>query len=198
MRALQIDITKIPLVFKVVSLYMLVGAIFGGVWSLMPHTPTSLPVASFQPVQFTTTSHKQTISGQPVKLTVTRLGIELEIKDGTYNKETDEWTLSEDTAYFATMTKQPNDASGNTFVYGHNTEAVLAPLRDLVPGDIVTIATSNGHIFSYEYTHDTVVPPNLTDVLRDDPKTPRLTIMTCDGIWSQGRRLMYFDFKEVA
>lgn len=199
MSVLRTIIVKIPLFFKVVSLYMFGGAIFLGVWQLIPHESATVPVASIQTAQATVIpSVKQSTSGEPVRLTVTRLGIDLVIKDGTYNKATGEWTLSDDAVYFATMTKQPNDASGNTFIYGHNTEAVLAPLRSLIPGDIVTLATSNGHVFSYSYTHDTVVLPSLTSVFRDNPEKPRLTVMTCDGIWSQGRRLMYFDFKEVS
>jgi LPXTG-site transpeptidase (sortase) family protein len=136
-------------------------------------------------------------TGRPVSIQVANVGIDLKITDGSYDSAHDSWTLTDDKAQFATMTDLPNDRAGQTFIYGHNTDAVFAKLSGLKAGDTATIRTANGHMFTYVYTGEQIVQPSNTQILNDEPATPRLTLMTCEGIFSQTRRIMYFDFKEV-
>ncbi len=197
MRKLRSILTKIPLFPRVVSLHVvlwsvaLLGFYMWGPKSDTTYASTTLPLTAY------TTTHiaENIISGEPDNIRVDRLNINLPIKNGTYDSKTATWTLSSDAAYFATMTTLPNNQHGNTFIYGHNTRQVFEPLSGLVPGDIITITTTNGHVFSYSYSHDSIIPPDLTSVLYSNPKTPQLTIMTCEGILSQTRRLMYFDLQ---
>lgn len=195
MKASLAKLTKIPLIIRVVSLYVCFG--LAGWWltgvtetPVLAYTP---PIEKPKPAVFV----QSTISGKPISVHVPRLGIDLLIVDGAYDRATDSWTLTDDKAQFATMTDQPNDHSGNTFIYGHNTDRVFARLAGLVSGDIVQVKTANGHIFSYAYSGEQSVLPTNTSVLSDTSATPRLTLMTCEGWLSQTRRIMYFDFKEV-
>lgn len=137
------------------------------------------------------------ISGKPAVIIVPRLNVELAVIDGAYNRTNDSWTLSDDKAQFATMTTQPNDQRGNTFIYGHNTDRVFAKLSGLQNGDIAKVKTTNGYTFSYVYSGNDSVQPTNTSVLSENPAKPQLTLMTCEGLFSQTRRMMYFDFKEV-
>jgi len=57
--------------------------------------------------------------------------------------------------------------------------------------------TANNLTFRYVYSGEQIVQPSNTDILNAEPATPRLTLMTCEGIFSQTRRVMFFDFKEV-
>jgi LPXTG-site transpeptidase (sortase) family protein len=114
-----------------------------------------------------------------------------------YDSTHDSWTLSPTAAQFALITTKPNNIRGNTVIYGHNTQAVLAPMKDIAVGDIVSVKTTNGHTFNYTYSHDKIVDPSFTEVFSENPDTPQLTLLTCDGIWSTVRRLMYFDFQNV-
>jgi len=198
MRALKQNFTKIPLVLRAVSLYIVVGS---GLWgtSILIDTVTPQPVQANQIIQLPKKKilSQQIASGHPVNFTVERLGINLPVRDGTYDSHTNEWTLSTDAVFFATLTMEPNEASGNTFIYGHNQSQVIGPMKDIVVGDIVSLKTSNGHTFRYAYSHDSIVAPTFVDILKQDPATPQLTVMTCEGIWSEARRAMYFNLVEV-
>lgn len=198
MRALKQFMTKIPLIIRAVSLYVIAGAIlYGGTTIVAAYTPDPQPAAQIVTAPKIKTLSRQIISGHPVTFSVKSLDINLPVKDGTYDSKTDQWTLTDDAVFFATMTTQPNDTQGNTFIYGHNQPQVIEPMKDIAVGDIVTIKTSNGHTFRYEYVRDAIIAPTFTEVLNEDPKKPQLTVMTCEGIWSETRRLMYFDLVEV-
>lgn len=195
---------KIPLLIKVVSLNIILGGLILAGLTLVPAAEThsittaSAAISETKPTSVIKAPAANTTSGEPSTMSVARLGVNLPIKNGVYNYKTDEWTLSNDAAYYASMTSLPNDSRGNTFIYGHNNDAVLSPLGGLKVGDILTIKTTNGYTFTYRYSHDSIVPPDLTSVLYADPSTPQVTVMTCEGIFSQARRLMYFEFVGVS
>ena len=188
-----------PLFLRVVCLYVIAAL---PIWAISHFTQPSPLVASvqFPPVSTLTTQtiKKQVISGQPARINITRLGIDLPVVDGVYDAQNDSWTLRDDAVQFATITTLPNDVQGNTFLYGHNTVQVLEPVKNIVPGDVLTITTTNGKVFSYAYVSDLSVTPDRTDVLAATSPTPRVTLMTCQGFFSETRRLLYFDFTGVA
>lgn len=193
-------IAKTPLIARVVSLYAVSGLSVGGyisasaVLSPVPARPVA-QVVVFTPKA--NISSRQIISGQPSRIFVERLGIDLPVQDGVYDDQTGEWSLSDKAVYFATITDLPNDNQGNTFLYGHNQKSVIGKMSGLVSGDVVSLVTTNGHEFRYAYTGDEFIKPDQTTVLYESPNKPRLTVMTCEGVWSQARRLMYFDLVEV-
>lgn len=195
------DITaKIPLLTRVVSLYVVVFLIAFSVFQVVSLINPPL-VIKHPPIAVVKNSakiiEKVIIDGQPEYFAVERLGVNLPVKIGTYDQSTDSWTLSDDAVYFAAVSKLPNNQSGNTFIYGHNRDQVIAKLSDLVAGDVAVVKTLNGHSFAYIYVGDDVVSANTTSVLFEETEKPRLTVMTCDGAWSQDRRLMYFDLLEA-
>ncbi len=192
-----IQAIRLPLFVRVVAAYVLVSVpIWLGVSFLQP-SPREIQVASIitadQLVKFETSTR---VSGEPVRIYLPRLGVDLTIIDGQYNKATDSWTLTDTQAQFARMTELPNNEAGNTFIYGHNTAAVFAPLAQLQPGDEAIVYTSNGHSFSYVYTNNHIVQPTTTSILAPS-ETPTLTLMTCEGVFSEARRVAVFDFKGV-
>lgn len=198
MRALRHTITKIPLVLRAVSLYIVVGVgVWGGGQVVQAVSPVQDQVSQAITLPKKRILSQQIISGHPVRFSVERLGIDLPVNDGVYNPQTREWSLSDDAVYFATITTEPNESQGNTFIYGHNQSQVIGLMSAIQPGDIVTIQTSNNHTFRYTYTHDSIVAPTFTAALKEDPDKPQLTVMTCEGIWSETRRMMYFDLLEV-
>ena len=66
------------------------------------------------------------ISGNPVNLQIPSLGTNLSIIPGYYNPQTQEWTLTKDKVQYATITPEPNNEGGNTFLYGHYRSEVFA------------------------------------------------------------------------
>lgn len=198
MKRLRNIFTRIPLVLRVVSLYVVVGlplwfAASTGQFTHRVAADTHItprrPVAAVPLVSIKT--------GAPATVAVPNVGINLPVIQGEYDAVKDSWTLTDDKAQFAAMTDQPNDRAGNTFIYGHNTDPVFAKLSALKAGDVAEVKTSNNLTFRYVYSGEQIVQPTNTDILNAEPATPRLTLMTCEGIFSQTRRVMFFDFKEV-
>ncbi len=134
--------------------------------------------------------------GKPVRLTITRLNIDLPIEDGIYNPEDGSWSLSGYHAQFAYPSAPANDSEGNTFIYGHNNKNVFGPLKKIEEGDMVQIFTDNGHVFSYKFEDAVNVKPDDTSVF-SYKGPPILTIQTCSGNWNEWRRMFRFSFVKV-
>jgi len=132
------------------------------------------------------------ISGEPVRIQIPALHIDLPVIDGYYNKNSKTWTLTKDKVQYAAITPQPNNREGNTFMYGHNRPGVFNILNKLQPGNEVIITTSNGHTFTYTFRTAYETNPNDTSLF-EYKGAPILTIQTCSGVWYQNRQLFTFD-----
>lgn len=195
-RIAQFDI---PLFIRVVCLYgfPLVFILPGIVAQTTAHEVAAAPTPQFAIVKETLPTKKLT-SGEPVRMELERLDIRLPIVDGAYNPKTSDWSIAEDKAQFANNTIVPNDSHGITWLYGHNTMAVFKPLRDLRSGDKLVVHTNNRHVFTYTYVRDKLVDPTDTSVLYEQSSEPLIALITCDGAWSEHRRIMYFSLQDVA
>lgn len=136
------------------------------------------------------------ISGKPVRITVPRLGIDLQVVDGVYNEADGSWSLSEGQAFYALLTPLLNDFQGNTLIYGHNNKLVFSKLSAVAPGDEVRVYTDNGHIFLYKFENSHDVQPDDVKVFEYRGK-PKLTLQTCSGDWYQFRQLFEFSLVRV-
>lgn len=187
--------TATPLGLRVVLLYVLMAPVVALSFAAshlppMPYIATTVARAHVaQPVR---------IEGDPSQIDVPSVGISLAIVPGAYDSNTNSWTLTEDKAQFAAMTSKPNNVSGTTFIYGHNTYPVFSKLAGIQPGDSAFVTTSNGHRFEYVYNGNRFVNPDNTGILNDQPGRAQLVLMTCEGILSQTRRVMYFDIRSIS
>lgn len=136
------------------------------------------------------------ISGHPVRIRVPRLAVDLAVIDGVYNWHSRTWNLADNKAQFAVMTAEPNSTSGNTFIYGHNSPLVFAPLLHAEAGDEVIIETSNGHQFTYVLQSSRNTVPTDDSLFRYQGP-PILTLQTCSGSNFQYRYLLTFALKEA-
>jgi LPXTG-site transpeptidase (sortase) family protein len=132
------------------------------------------------------------IQGNPVRLIIPSLDLDLKIVPGYYNQQTQEWTLSWDKVQFATITEQPNNISGNTFIYGHESKGVFITLHNIKDGDLAIVKTDNGHTFYYKLSSQYVTNP-LDDSVFDYTGKPILTLQTCSGLLFQYRQMFMFD-----
>ena len=138
----------------------------------------------------------QVIFGKPSRLFMPTIGIDLSVADGEYNSVSREWTLSKDKAHYALLTPEPNNTSGNTFIYGHNNKNVFAKLSSITVGDKISLFTESGKEFVYQYTESRQVEPTDTSLFSYQG-SPILTIQTCSGTWYEKRSLYTFVFVEV-
>ena len=155
-------------------------------------TANAQPVFAAAKQQTAIVKETATISGEPSHIEVPAVGISIEVEPGYYNQKTQTWTLSLTKAEYAVMTPPPNNAGGNTFIYGHNRKDVFSKLLNVKNGDQAIITTKNGHkfIYSMKSRHDT----SPTDSsLFDYQGPPILTLQTCSGFWYQNRSLFVFD-----
>jgi sortase A len=65
---------------------------------------------------------------------------------------------------------------GNVALAGHR-DGLFRPLRGILPGDIITLATTDRE-YEYEVQWTSVVPPNAVRVLQSTDE-PTLTLITC-------------------
>lgn len=136
------------------------------------------------------------ISGRPVQVIAPKADISIRVKDGLYNHADQDWTISNDAAYYATITPKANNIGGNTFIYGHNSPEVFLRLDKLSQGDEVYLVTDNDTRFTY--TLSTVRDVEPTDLSLFEYKgKPILTVQTCAGTWYEKRRLFTFTLKSV-
>jgi LPXTG-site transpeptidase (sortase) family protein len=143
------------------------------------------------------TQTNRVIAGKPTRIVIPSLGIDIQITDGIYYTKSQTWTLTNDKAQYAVMTSQPNNQSGNTFIYGHNRPQVFSRLSKLGVGQIVQVYTTGNHVFTYRYRSYYETNPN-DDTLFTYQGPPILTLQTCSGIWYQNRYLMTLDLVGVA
>lgn len=137
------------------------------------------------------------ISGNPVRIELPSVKINVTVINGYYFPDKKSWTLTKTNAQYATITPLPNNQGGNTFIYGHNRWEVFYKLLKLKVGDQAIIYTDNGHKFVYQFRTANETSPNDTSLFNYQGP-PILTLQTCTGIWYQNRDLMTFDLIEVS
>jgi hypothetical protein len=146
-------------------------------------------------------SKPQTISGKPNRIVIVDRNIDLAVNDGTYDRESRSWTLSDTNAQFAIASSLANDQMGTTFIYGHGTDAVFGKIGSNPPpiGTTAQLFTENGRVFSYQLADVQNLKPTDTWILRDTHTgNPRLIVQTCTGAFSEWRTMFIFSFKEVS
>jgi LPXTG-site transpeptidase (sortase) family protein len=149
-------------------------------------------LAQAAPVQKT----HQKVEGKPIRLIIPSRGIDLSVGNGVYNQQTQSWTLASDKALFANVSAFPNNESGGTILYGHDTPQVLQNTEHLSTNEKLIIQTENGYVFTYHFAGEEIVSPNNTAIFAYQGN-PQVTLITCKGIWNQQRRQMYFHFDSV-
>ena len=166
----------------------------------MAVTPVASPaqIRQAQAARQTTESQPDVISGEPVRLTIPSLNIDLQVIPGVYDQQTGQWTLTTDKVQYAVMTPPPNNSSGNTFIYGHYRTGVFATLHDIQPGSEAMIATDNGKTFTYKLASIRTVSPQDSASVFEYQGAPILTLQTCTGLLFQNRQLFTFNLEKVS
>ena len=137
---------------------------------------SAAPADVSQPVK----NDEPVISGSPKHIQFPERNISVDIIPGYYNEKTGEWTLSKDKAQFATVTSEPNNKTGNTFIYGHNRWQVFTGLLNSQIGDSAVITTENNHVFTYRLRSIKDTDPHDLSYMQPH-NSPILTVQTCSG-----------------
>lgn len=135
------------------------------------------------------------IESEPVYLVLPRLGIELAVVRAEYDTLTNTWPVSTTAANYAINTPPISNLSGKTLIYAHAQKNLFATTSELKASDDLYITTADGHILHYNYASELIVPPSNVNIFDQLQGTPGVILMTCDGLWSENRRLMEFNYE---
>lgn len=180
--------------------FLLIAAIV--IAPFIPSIVGTLPIAQSkaQPIVATATRQEkpvdpQVIQGNPRHILVPSLGIDVAINDGVFDPATQLWTITEESAFYATPTSPINNDNGSTLIYGHNSTIIFGKLPQIQPGAEAIVTTDTGYTFTYTYKDSETVDPTNTAVLNYSG-APRIMLQTCTGFWNEHRQMFYFYLKD--
>lgn len=186
-----------PLLLKVVLLYVLcAAALLGGQYITARDTHTPVTVSPQTTIQRPVESERQVVTLSPARLAIPSLNIDMPIESGAFNETTGEWNITSQAVYFASETSLPSNTPGNTVIYGHNNRRVFGPTKKLKAGDELVISDKNGRQLQYVFQSSRLVEPSDISILDSKPNDAEVTLITCDGLSNELRRLMFFTLKE--
>lgn len=129
----------------------------------------------------------------PERIVIDTLNLDLsvvpvEMENGT-------WEVLADVANYAVGTNLIKEDSGNVGIYGHAVSEVFLGLKNLKIGDIVMVYNGEKE-FVYEVFQSKVVYPNQVDIF-ESTLEPILTLLTCDGWYSEKRYVVLAKLKVI-
>jgi hypothetical protein len=199
----RLSLQKIRYISTVVTVYISTVGVIGYALSptILPNTTVYADTKKSEQLPHKpVTSRFVVVSGKPVRIAIPDYGIDLPVDEGFYNPNDGSWTLSETHAQFAMISVLANNFGGNTFIYGHGTDAVFGKIGTSSPpaGTVAKIYTDNNHIFVYTLKDVRSLTPNDTSVLDNiSAGPPTLTIQTCTGTFSEWRTMFRFSFERA-
>ena len=124
------------------------------------------------------------IGAKPAKLYIPRLSRILYVSDGyvTGNR----WIISQTGVSFYPESALPGTSSGNSVLYGHNTEEILGGLWQVQDGDFLYVVLKNGEFVKSQVFEKKEITPKQVEILNSSADS-RLTIYTCSGFLDTAR-----------
>jgi LPXTG-site transpeptidase (sortase) family protein len=178
------------------ALFVLAGALLGSESIIdYVHSLSERP-SVVSPEQKPSFKPRQSHNAQPTHISVSRIGLSVDVEPGYYDDSQQAWTVSDTKAQFATTTSEPNEIGGNTFIYGHNREGIFGSLHNAQIGD-EAIVTTTDKTYTYRLVSSKDVKPTDASLFNYKGK-PILTLQTCSGAWDQYRRLFVFNLEKVS
>lgn len=163
------------------SVYLLIAQMSVSAAHRTLPSPSSSVIATSNPNPAT----PELVVADVTRVTIDDAAISLPVIPGSYDATRGTWTLDDTHAFFM-------QGSATPLIYGHATANIFEPLGDLHVGAMLRLETKTG-VLSFRYTSGELIAPDDTSVLtRSMPGT--LLLMTCDGVFSEHRLLLHFEF----
>lgn len=182
-------------VIYVLPIYLFVFSLI--LWALLSNGYLSkIKPGAMNTIASSESTNSEYVSGQPERILVPSIGIDVEVDSGNYDKDNITWNVSQNKVNFAVMTDLPNNKSGNTVIYGHNSKYIFKNLEDVKDGDRVYIQTKNGHSFEYVFISKKEINPNDVSIL-ESSELPQLILLTCKGLLNEKRLVLTFRLNQT-
>lgn len=130
---------------------------------------------------------------KPLRLVIPTVKIDLPVKNKPLVNGT--WQPEDYVANFAEGTSLPNNVGGNTALYGHDRPHAMRRIKNLHPGELVFVETEH-YRFIYQTRSLARIKPEQVEVFHPT-KQPTLTLLTCNGLWSQDRYVIAADLVRI-
>lgn len=135
--------------------------------------------------------------GNPLRIEISKVGVNLPVQFGTYDHESQTWTIEKYKAYFAELSDVPNGKDAHTVIYAHNQKSEFYNIKDLIVGDEIVVYTNDGYRLTYVMDSFEFVDPNWGGLFDVDFDNPHLTLITCSGGGDEYRRLVHASLVNV-
>lgn len=135
--------------------------------------------------------------GLPTRVVVPSVGIDLPVRVGSYDPSTQDWTLDNQSAFYADRSVPVNDSNGSTLIYGHAQYGLFSRLPEVSDGATAQVYTDTGKVFSYTFQSSRQVTPDDTSIFVTSG-APMLTLQTCSGPYDVYRTLVSFSLSGVS
>lgn len=177
-----------------IALNVMVCAVFYGI-NIQPPAPVEAKtIAIHSPIKQKVIP---AVAGQPVRLVVPGVQLDLQVALGSYNPQVGDWTDSITKAHYADTSVPANDSNGTTLIYAHARSELFSRLTSLEQGDEAIVYTKNKHVLRYKFQSLKEVAPSDMSVFTEKGP-PTLVLQTCSGPWNTYRALYSFDLIQEA
>ena len=171
----------------------ILGGVFvlgGALYLLLPEYQNSLVRAEGQRTNTAAlaTAQKNLLAAEvplsvPVALSLPRLGISLQIKEGAY--AAGRWTLDNVHAFYA--------RANTPLIYGHAIREVFLGLHNATKNELLYITNDKSQKLAFRLTTTRVVTPS-TIALLNEKKARTLFLLTCTGPYFESRQVFEFSY----
>lgn len=126
-------------------------------------------------------------NGMPTRIIISKANIDLPVvpvalKNGT-------WAVVDGKANYAVETSRISSKGGNVGIYGHDLPNAFTNIKKLKKGDKVVITITSGQKATYVVESSKLTDPSDVDTF-NTTKNPTLTLVTCDGEFSEQRYIV--------
>lgn len=136
------------------------------------------------------------IIGTATRVVVPTVAIDVSVREGSYDSDSESWSIDTQSAFHANTTVPINNANGTALIYGHAGWQIFETLPGAREGAEATVYTAEGYRFVYEFESNRQVEP--TDVSSlTNTGSPKLILQTCSGAFDTYRTLVTFRLKGV-
>jgi LPXTG-site transpeptidase (sortase) family protein len=141
--------------------------------------------SSAQP-QASASAHPDIYTFVPKRITIDTIQMDLAVVSVPLLNGT--WAVNDGVANFAEGTSLVNGMSGNVGIYGHDRSNAFTTIKKLMIGDTITIWGDSGQAV-YKVSESNIIEPNNVGVFYTTTD-PELTLITCNGLFSDKRYMV--------
>jgi sortase (surface protein transpeptidase) len=136
------------------------------------------------------------VVGTASRVVVPSVGIDIAVRPGSYNSDTQAWSIDDSSAFYADTTVPVNNRNGTTLIYGHARQGLFGTLPEVGEGAGASVYTAEGYRFIYVFEAKYQVRPDDVSALTTTG-SPVLMLQTCSGAFDAFRTLVSFRLQGV-